>query len=1075
MPKNNAKLQQLVMKLISIGLSHDISYLEEVKYLTDNEQIMTNQGEISRQEEFTLVHHRMYLSLVSLATLIPVYNLKRLCFHVASVCEPASNNCEKILQILPECDYNDYDTSGMDPVLLNIRYQLETFHYNLKHSLKLSTTFKTVSNECYNHLDYFNRRVHLSESLLPLEYPGVEKYIRKQQQTEDAEHVSQVSDLEKCMKESNEFNLTLSDRFKQLQKLFIKKSQLEAPTEKEVFESIKQIICKSPNVYVTTTNEVYTDLVSIGFQDILSNDLKYWKDFSKTRQEQNLANLQFDWKNDDECGNLNDGVKVDVDEMYKSGHVKVMKLFRKGYCTIDIENILLFTIMEKKLKFLSEEFAYLNKNRNVDEGIVDKSQQNQIQAGFLYILNRHHPEYCRLRRLTFTMKKYYHVFEYYLDTYSFDGTAGKYKFLSKHKVYKTKVVASIENADISEDVKPSPKELLLTPKPNKIVYTAALVNDKFKSILTRPKKMTTIMLAPSAETTFFVSDEIRRAFLHLETELMRICEKKVKINIEKIVDSTSPHMIHATSIGKSTLSVNLQKIRNTNVDPREVPIDIDFPINVSGKLLIIKEYRDEVEYDENFDNPKVKSTSTLRLAGTVVLEKLSHNVKFELDCTIDSLKSKFKCVFQGSKSKVRKKPTISLKPAQSEQPKSDRQNPPPPPPIKIKEEVIEEIVTNHSMENGASPPSYSSVPSSTNSYSDTSSQQQQLYLPPFGSIAPSTSQFIQYSPPPEVLSNGTCNGIMELPTIQINPDNLVVSQPEVKTPPLLEPKIEIIKIENVSPPAPPKVVKNNIQVSCKKMSFAAIPQILETPKLIDFEEDLESMIKPSVISNKMTAMSMKEKFSQAFRETPTNAVPVIQFMPEPIKIKEEVTTVIKAQESLPNSPPPLLHYAKPNNTHNSELRMPTKAEQKYLPPSDSVIVKNGSHLKLETIDLTDDIDQIDLTNDSSIRHEMARKKKSNCDFTFVSCSDDPLTLDAMPTSRKNVEKEFINGTTNRMSNIANTSKLKRTIPPDQNMRNLKVRVVDVMENLKHVASLKKNSTIRLVPVVINSYPRVKFY
>jgi hypothetical protein len=83
----------LAMKLISIGLSHDITYLEDVKYSTSGDTITTSQGEISREDEFVIVYHRMYLALVNLAMIMPDYGLQRLCFQAASVCEPITNHC----------------------------------------------------------------------------------------------------------------------------------------------------------------------------------------------------------------------------------------------------------------------------------------------------------------------------------------------------------------------------------------------------------------------------------------------------------------------------------------------------------------------------------------------------------------------------------------------------------------------------------------------------------------------------------------------------------------------------------------------------------------------------------------------------------------------------------------------------------------------------------------------------------------------------------------------------------------------------------------------------------------------
>lgn len=1153
----DTKINNLAMKLISIGLSHDISYLEEVKFSKSSETIPTHEGEVERQTEFTLVYYRMYLALITLATIIPDYKLQRFCFDVASVCEPMTNNCEKILERLPPCDYNDYDITTMDPVLLNIRYQLETFYYDSKHKVKLAGTFNIRSNKSYEYLEYFNRRMKFDKELSPLEYPGVEKYLKKQN-TEDTEHVSQVSNLTKCLNDNKEFNEKLSSRLKKLQDLFITKDPTtKYPSQNEVFEMIKDILLQSSNFYITKEN-VFTDLGSMSFQNILTNinnNLQHWLEYKKKRQDANEENLLFDWKEDDECGDNSDLTGVDVDEMYQKGVIKVTKLLRKGYRVIDIENTLLFAILEKKMKFFGEKFAYLNKNRNVDVDNNNSSdgnevQHNQIHAGFLYIINRQHPEYTRLQRLTFTVKRFYHVFEYYHATYVFDGTPGKYRFIKNDKTYKMKQnIAGIswkspQNPEIptattnivkNEDSEtrttlsfPSYQEYATKVKED-ILNDLKMVNGKPKS---KPKpKNVKAPTIPSDASTFFASDEICNVFLKLQRELTLLCGKNVKIDINKITDTNSPHLIYATTINKSSFPLNVQKIRNSLVDPRNYIHDIELPLVASGKLTLVIEFRDIIEYDEFNDNPKVKSTQTMRIEGTVLLEKLSHNVKFDIECTVESYaSSRIKCIFQANKARppAKKKPiakveintTLAVPPEQQVNNSVSQQQPITV--MEIKDEKIKDksVISNSTCVKKNNYQVYSATLLIRN-HQQNYPQQNNIYLPPFNSIAPSTSQYMQqpvitqYSSP-STYSNNTTNysaniqpppitSAITVPvttTIQYNNSNNVDTnhqKDEVlqSNESCVKPRVEILKIEKITPPKnATETTINNVQVT-KKLSFGVAPihpQAVNCneKKIVDYEDDLESIIKSSLIPVVNKAFNLTENVKAPLHEnvvvTP-KPVSVIQSTPsKSLKNSDDPTVTFKAQENLQKSPPPLLHFLKNNNVSNNDVRPLTKGVQKYVPMMTESVIKNGKSPKVETIDLTDEIEQIDLTNDSSIRHEMAHKRKISrdpFDFSFVSCSNnEPIVEFANVNSFKStvIRGGFLNGTNNRMNNMAIKSNLKRSIEiedgeessGDENIRNVKIRVVDVMENLKQSQCFKKNSKIKLSSVKLNEIPKVRY-
>lgn len=1153
MPNSNLNL---VLKLYSVGLSHDISYLEEIKYSTDKDTITTSRGGVSREEEFILVHRRMHLALLSLGCLIPHYPLARLCFHVASVCEPEANFCEKVLEKLPACDYNDYDVGSLDPVLVNIRYLLETFHYDIKGSTSLTTTFKTVSSYSFESLEYFNHRVQLGEDLKPLEYPGVEKYLKKQN-SEDMAHVSQVSNLDKCIKEYEDFNVELSKGFKNLLHKFVTKKSETFPSQRDIFEMVKEILIHADNVYITNTNEIYTDLLSINFKQIYSNDFKHMEEYINKRQEENYENLYFDWKNDDECGVENEKEAFDLDDVFKSGVVKVLKLYRKGYCTFDIENILLFAIYEKKMKFLSEEFAYLNKNRNVE---LDNTQlQNQIHAGFLYIINRRHPEFCRLSRLTTSLKKYYHAIEYYLDSYTFDATPAKYKFLLKYKTYKTKMDANgvTENSTVIENIPAEikqefPDNLLPTNdnrpkrKPTKRVKIKEEVTDGEQQVepLQSPRKPNNpSVVILNSNNKFNFSEEIQNVFLQLQNEMSILSGRVVKFNIKKLVDPSSHHIIRPVSMEKSVIPLQLYKVRNGNNDPRENQSQVDLAVNAKGNIILTQEFRDEVVYDEFNDNPQIKTSSHVKVSGSIVIEKLTHNVRFEIDCNIDSYVSKLKCIFQGSRARS-KNPIALIKNRTSRknwriskmsslnlnQPQISDAN------------LISDLPdsTTNILQDSLQAPVQSSLPPPSSTYIDevpnndnylnynkTITQQQQpqnLYLPPFGSITPSTSHFspqpsinqytqppvfssavpsqdVAYSSPPTVVSNINGHAVFQNTVIKQEFDKAIVepSQPTITTNnhefPVI-PKVEIQKVEIISPPkiAPENSAPiHNGQV--KKLSFSTIAENIpaqnghsknkiltkEIDELVDFEDAIGSVTKPSLIPNaipKYEILKSIKKISSALQNESNQTPPTtsneqnLRPVAEKVSViqllsKQTVEIPQNNQDILQKSPPPLHHYAKENNFQIIDERTPTKGEQKFLPNNiydSGVIVKNGAKTNeddSETIDLTDDsYDLVDLTvNYSSSRRELLKKaeRQKATDFAFVACSEEPVRND-----------REING-----SKPLIYKSVKRSLSPNhQETKNVKIRLVDVMENLKQEGTLKKNTAVRLIQVQMSNSEEV---
>lgn len=638
----------LVLKLISIGLSHDITYMENIKYATSD-----NQKE--RKEEFKKICRRMFLALVTLGCIIQNYTLRRLCFLAANVCEPDTRYCAELVKFLPESD-EEKDESELDLISQDIRYQLETFQYDIRSNTNLPDSFDKSSNIIFESLEYFNHSIPLSEELKPLEYPGVEKYLKKQS-IEDQQHISQTSDLDKCMRDIDEFNINLAERFKKVKTLYTSAElplrKPTPPSNDEILSKVKGVFLKSD--YLKTINNfgLFAEMFSISLVELLTENYepKWMSTYEKT-DDNNQEILLFDFNSDDGGSD-----EIDVDVLYREGIIPVRQLISREYLCYDIENILLYAIMEKKMKLIAAEFEYINKNRNVETDTV----QNQVHAALLYMFSKPHPEYTRLLRLTGTQMRFVNPIDFLMETYVMDVMPGKFKYTLKNKILKAKP-ESFENFDSGSNQTIESGETMTTvmaptmSEDNSMtvkMQVASFINNKQSKI---KKEKLAAAISLSSTESFNVSNEILNIFYNLKHELAQVTGKEVLIDLNKLSDMSSTNTINCINATQSNLIIKCTRTRNSHLDPRERSLDIPMPLLMNGKLTLVNEIRDSIEYDEFFDNPKIQTTFTYRLIGTLIVENLSHNVKFDLDISIDGVVSKLKIVFQGIKnSRPRKK------------------------------------------------------------------------------------------------------------------------------------------------------------------------------------------------------------------------------------------------------------------------------------------------------------------------------------------------------------------------------------------------------------------------------------
>lgn len=673
----------LIIKLISIGISHDLTNLEQIKYTKDNATLKWT------EEDFVAVYRKMFVALATLGFFIKDYSLRRLCIQAASVCEPSTTFCCDILKVLPECDQAESDEiePEMKVALEQLREQLETFQSAIKMKVELPKTWEKASILCYEKLDFHHRRTLLSDDLKPLEYPGVERYL-KRAKVEDAEEAKPVDEkplnATTILEESDSFAVMISSRFKQIKNPFKVESDLKPPTPSEVSAVITNLLRNSQDFEIGENGEVFMNLSTDGSVSGAQDCHTRWLLSNKEQQKLNKPNLFFDFNMDET------DEKYEVSSMYQNGTVRVLDLCRNGCSIFDIENVMLYAITEKKMLYMQQEFVELNKNP------VGDGEQSLAHAAFEYLSSKPQPEHGRLSKLSNPAYTSTSMLEYCIETYTFDllprRNYQKKKNFDASIKEESEVINGEEQMDatveISTDMpmelsdelttngqdsvaKKLPQKSLKIPKitPSKVSITKKEVQQRpKKEAPPRPKKES--QLRPKKEVqpklkkevipklkrenvvvakdeTFHVSEQIMSVLLLIQNGFSHAVGSKVLLDIKSLNDETSMHKVGLTNSSSSTMTVKIFKRRNSQACPMTMH-QIWLPARVHGVITAYVEMTDKIEYDKSNDNPFIKSTAEIKFTGMISFDHSSHNIKdMDLMCTVNGISSKFRFSMKG--------------------------------------------------------------------------------------------------------------------------------------------------------------------------------------------------------------------------------------------------------------------------------------------------------------------------------------------------------------------------------------------------------------------------------------------
>lgn len=629
--------QALVIKLISVGLSHDLSLLEQIKY--------TKEGATTKYTEvdFKAVYNKMFQALLLLGYIIKDYELRRLCIQAANVCEPQQKFSKDILTFLPECDSERVQYAPeMAEAIVHLREQLETFQSAIRMNICLAETWTKASILCYENLDFLARRKFLSEDLAPLEYPGVEKHLKRtrRQSNEEAEEVEQKPlNSAAILGDSKVFAVDISRRLKLIRNPFRSQVKLNYPTAETIDAVIVAQLVNSPNFETDDAARIFIRLADDVCLEKSKQYVLFWFWIDKEQQKNNGNNLYFDYNME-----MTGPGDCSVSTMYQEGKVRVYDLCCQGLSIFDIENVMLYTVAEKKKLYMNNEFAFFNKNQNVD---VTKSQS---QSALNYLFCRCFPENNRLMRVVNTGFTNTGMLEFCLDNYHFQATPGTFKYIKKNRPDENSELNGSQEEDDSQQKAIGTSESSKSSVQTSREIAKIVPKSSPKSV---PKSMPKIWKKDrptetlGAEETFDASEELLGVFKSLETNLTRVCHAPVVIDINQMCDKSSPHKVTLTMNYKMQVPVKLQKRRNQRMCPMTSD-EFEVPARIHSYLAIVTEITDSIHYDVNNDNPYIRSKSQIKLTGSLALDHVSHIIKnIDLEVSVKGIKSKIKLSMRG--------------------------------------------------------------------------------------------------------------------------------------------------------------------------------------------------------------------------------------------------------------------------------------------------------------------------------------------------------------------------------------------------------------------------------------------
>lgn len=684
--------ENLILKLFSIGLSHDLTQLEHMKYTK-----ASNNPDSSlkwSKDDYVAVHRKMFMALTTLGFIINDYSLRRLCIQAASTCEPETTFCKTIIEALPESNIDQVIHDGeIKETLLYLREQLETFQSAIKMNIGLADTWEKSSILCYESLDFLHRRVKLSEELAPLEYPGVEKFLKRNrmdstEEEEEKVEVKPILNVESILEENKAFATSLSQRMRQIKNPFKHAKTSDVTLPSEVRAVMIKTLQQCPHFEIDERGQIFMKLTADYSLNTSKSYMSHWNFIDEEQKLANQPNVFFDFNINEE----NEKSEVDVPSMHQDGHIRVHQLLNDNINVFEVETVMLYTLGEKKKVHIYQDFAELNKND------VYAESQGQLKAYFHYMMFRPQPEGNKLTKI---VNRYSNMMEFSLDIYKFDATPGKFRFIKKNKndtnlsddfemngmdsgtdetrsnhegiEKKKSITRAVTKTTREPTVRPPKEATIKIPKEPTIRPPKAVTLKPPKEAKLKPPKETTPKqpkkpirsLSQSSshkrkeqavtlenDEKFHAKHELIDIMLKLQDEMEQLIGEKVYLDLSQMMDASSPHKVGFTYPGSTYSTMQFQKRRNIR-QPMYSVRNFHLNCRMHGNLVIVKQFTDDIIYDENDENPWIQSSAEFRISGQIAFDHMSHFIKnMDIDCKIGDLTTKLKVQLRsGSRSK----------------------------------------------------------------------------------------------------------------------------------------------------------------------------------------------------------------------------------------------------------------------------------------------------------------------------------------------------------------------------------------------------------------------------------------
>lgn len=472
------------MKILCIGLSNDITKLEELKY-------SLYKMETSHRHK---ILNRIHNGLIYLSTLMTNKVVIHKCLESAKTCAIGDVEFDTL------CSHETFvkiDDECEDKIL----NMLEYFSIPIQKKFQFATSPHHQGGELHENLIYLDKKVNEDELEVMEDYPRVERLKRKliDEEEENAKpEIEEKPELDtlKIVEDVQNFNQIVSQNFKNL------------------FSSTN---CQEVKCELDESSSNYEQ------QQFLNGNSN-----GHANLEQAQTPFQFNY----ELSNTQCAVKMEEDEI--KDIFKISDFVNNGFTVYETENLMFFFLGEKKRLYSYEKFQQLNCNK--DENFDETNRTQPGKNVLHYLIYRVIPQFSRLVRLsqnhTYLASS---LLEFMYLNYRFNSDYTYLRIDVLHE--KEQQTRTRENNDFVMDN--SQQSMTSSEKTEKVKLKPKSERMRKPGPLNRTRKIDRL----SNKDSFHASDDVLSILLHLENELKTVIDGRCHMNLGQFQDIESKNFI----------------------------------------------------------------------------------------------------------------------------------------------------------------------------------------------------------------------------------------------------------------------------------------------------------------------------------------------------------------------------------------------------------------------------------------------------------------------------------------------------------------------------------------------------